>query len=444
MTTSSPASSPVPSAAASSALPAPHPRRWLILVLAWAAFTMTSLDRSVWGPAAPSVGQALGVALASLGVFATCYYIGYVVSNFLGGLASDWVGPRVVLTASMVLAGAGMVLFGSVESFALGLVAQALVGFFAGADYSAGAKSISSWFTGRERTFAVGLFTTATSLGTVVANLVVPTMIAEHGWRLSYHLFGVISIVLGLIIAVLHRSRPPQAAAAELATPSAPRTPHLGRVLGSRDLIVLGIAGFCSLWGTYGFITWSNTLMIEGKGIDPVHAGGIVALFAITAVVMKPVIGLVAGRVPFHRKHLAAGILVLFAVMLLVFGALGTLPAFYIAAPVLGFAAYCYSPIQNALILDYAGAADSGSAAGTLNAVWQLGSVVVPTVVGAVFASTGSVYSAFVTLAIGPLLAAVLMLPLSGRFRSTAPEDEAPAAATAGAGASEGASGGAQ
>jgi ACS family glucarate transporter-like MFS transporter len=411
-------------AAATTALPVPHPRRWLILVLAWAAFTMTSLDRSVWGPAAPSVGQALGVALASLGVFATCYYIGYVVSNFLGGLASDWVGPRVVLTASMVLAGAGMVLFGSVESFTLGLAAQALVGFFAGADYSAGAKSISAWFTGRERTFAVGLFTTATSLGTVVANLVVPTMIAEHGWRLSYHLFGAISIVLGLIIALLHRSRPPQAAAA-VATPTAPRAPHLGRVLRSRDLVVLGIAGFFSLWGTYGFITWSNTLMTEGKGIDPIQAGGIVALFAITAVVMKPVIGFVAGRVPFHRKYLAAGILVLFAVMLLVFGALGTVPAFYIAAPFLGFAAYCYSPIQNALILDYAGAEDSGSAAGTLNAVWQLGSVVVPTVVGAVFAATDSVYSAFVTLAIGPLLAALLMLPLSGRFRSVAPEDVA-------------------
>ncbi|PWH06231.1 MFS transporter [Brachybacterium endophyticum] len=397
----------------------------MILVLAWAAFTMTSLDRSVWGPAAPSVGQALGVALASLGVFATCYYVGYVVSNFLGGLASDWVGPRVVLTASMVLAGAGMVFFGSVQSFALGLLAQALVGFFAGADYAAGAKSISAWFSGRERTFAVGLFTTATSLGTVVANLVVPTMIAEHGWRLSYHLFGAISIVLGLVIAVLHRSRPPQAAGTELATPAAPHTPRLGRVLGSRDLIVLGIAGFFSLWGTYGFITWSNTLMIQGKGIDPVHAGGIVALFAITAVIMKPVIGLVAGRIRFHRKYLAAGILVLFAIMLLIFGTLGSLPAFYIAAPVLGFAAYCYSPIQNALILDYAGAEEAGSAAGTLNAVWQLGSVVVPTVVGAIFAATDSVYSAFVTLAIGPLLAALLMLPLSGRFRSVAPEDVA-------------------
>lgn len=403
------------SAAASAALPTAHPRRWLILTLAWAAFTMTSLDRSVWGPAAPAVGQGLGVAVASLGVFATCYYIGYVVSNFLGGLASDWIGPRVVLTVSMVMAGLGMVVFGSVQSFALGLLAQGIVGFFAGADYSAGAKSISTWFHGRERTFAVGLFTTATSLGTVIANLVVPTMIHEHGWRLSYHLFGGISILLGIVIWLLHRDRP-AGGAEEPVRPTAARLPHVGRVLTHRDLLILGAAGFCSLWGTYGFITWANTLMTTGRGIDAVQAGGVVALFAITAVIMKPVIGIVAARIRFHRKFLAAGILLLFSVMLLVFGSLNSLPAFYLAAPVLGFAAYCYSPIQNALILDYAGDEDAGSAAGTLNAVWQLGSVIVPAVVGPVFAATGSVYAAFVTLAAGPLVAAVLMLPLSARF----------------------------
>jgi sugar phosphate permease len=390
------------------------PRRWLILVLCWAAFMMTSLDRSVWGPAAPAVGSALGVAVASLGVFATCYYLGYVVSNFLGGFASDWFGPRVVLTLSMVVAGVGMNLFGWVTSFAAGLAAQGLVGFFAGADYSAGAKSISSWFAGKERNIAVAIYTTATSLGTVIANLAIPTLINNHGWRLSYHLFGTISILLGLTILVLHRNTPPGLQQQGPTTRAS--VPRIGGVFRNRDLLILGLAGFCSLWGTYGFITWSNTLMIKGLKIPAVQAGLVVALFAIVAVFMKPVVGFVAARVPFNRKYLASGILVVFAAMLLVFGSLKSYPQFLVAAPFLGFAAYCYSPIQNALILDYAGRSIAGSAAGTLNAVWQLGSVTVPTVVGLVYASTGSVYSAFVTLALGPILAALIMLPLSARY----------------------------
>ncbi len=403
--------------------------RWLILVLSWAAFLMTSLDRSVWGPAAPSVGGDLGVALSSLGVFATCYYVGYVVSNFLGGVASDWFGPRAVLGGSILVAGAGMVTFGNVHSMALGFVIQALVGLFAGADYAAGAKSISVWFSGRERALAVSLFTTATSLGTVIANLVVPTLIKSHGWRVSYELFGSISIVLGIVILILHRNAPgatgAEAAGASAAVPSTavgaetgpgaqPKHPfpNLLDVLRNRNLLILAVAGFFSLWGTYGFITWANTLMIKGVGIDPVHAGVVVSLFAITAVVCKPIIGFIDGRTKFHSKYLAAGILLMFSIMLLIFGRLHDLTLFYIAAPFLGFAAYCYSPIQNNLILGYAGRGLSGSSAGSINAIWQLGSVIVPTAVGAVFSATDSVYASFTTLAAGPLLAALLMLPL--------------------------------
>ncbi|MFC3997427.1 hypothetical protein ACFOVU_15960, partial [Nocardiopsis sediminis] len=58
-----------------------------------------------------------------------------------------------------------------------------------------------------------------------------------------------------------------------------------------------------------------------------------------------------------------------------------------------------------------------GSAAGAINAFWQLGSVTVPAVIGPVFASTGSFFAAFAALAAGPLLGAVVALFI--RERST-------------------------
>jgi hypothetical protein len=54
---------------------------WLAFTMFWLAFTMASVDRSTWGPASVFVGKDLSVPLASLGVFATSYYIGYVISN---------------------------------------------------------------------------------------------------------------------------------------------------------------------------------------------------------------------------------------------------------------------------------------------------------------------------------------------------------------------------
>jgi MFS transporter, ACS family, glucarate transporter len=52
----------------------------------------------------------------------------------------------------------------------------------------------------------------------------------------------------------------------------------------------------------------------------------------------------------------------------------------------------------------------AGSAAGAANAFWQIASTIVPTVVGGVFAASGSFFWAFATLAAGPLLGMVCML----------------------------------
>ena len=43
-----------------------------------------------------------------------------------------------------------------------------------------------------------------------------------------------------------------------------------------------------------------------------------------------------------------------------------------------------------------------------MNAFWQLGSVTVPLVVGIVYSATGSFLAAFATLAVGPLIGAVI------------------------------------
>ncbi|ANS31624.1 Conserved putative membrane protein [Rhodococcus opacus] len=54
----------------------------------------------------------------------------------------------------------------------------------------------------------MGLFTSATSLGTVIANTVVPWMINHYSWHASYHLFGAISVVTAVACYVIIRPGP--------------------------------------------------------------------------------------------------------------------------------------------------------------------------------------------------------------------------------------------
>jgi len=74
------------------------------------------------------------------------------------------------------------------------------------------------------------------------------------------------------------------------------------------------------------------------------------------------------------------------------------------------------------MVADAAGPALAGSATGLTNAFWQLGSVAVPLVVGAVFQSTHSFPAAFMTLAIGPIFAVALLLAV-GEAKPTLNEE---------------------
>jgi nitrate/nitrite transporter NarK len=379
----------------------------MVLFLCWFSFTMTSVDRSTWGPSSVFVGESLAIPLASLGVFATTYYIGYVVSNAGGGFLTDMIGGRHLITISMIGAGAFMMVFGSTTSAVLGIAVQGVVGFFAGADYAAGIKLLASWFRPEELGKVMGIFTSATSLGVVIANFAVPFLIARSGWGASYHLFGAISILAGILCWIVLRPGPVVALAADPA--DSPKRPSAWRTLsGNRNLLLVGLAGFGGFWGTYGFVIWSNALMIKGHGVAPATAGLIVAIFAALGVFGKPIIGLVADRFNGARRVPAMIVLGCFAVMLIVFGTLDSVPAFLIAAPLLGLSAYCYLPLIVALIPRLVSSDMVGTAAGLTNALWQLGSVLVPVAVGAVFAATNNNFMAALgTLAVGPLIGLV-------------------------------------
>jgi len=163
------------------------------------------------------------------------------------------------------------------------------------------------------------------------------------------------------------------------------------------------------MWGTWGFAFWSNALMVKGHGFSPVTAGAIMALFGLGAVISKPLYGFLSDALGGQRKNLMMLCFVGFAAMLMVFGSRDSELAFKCFAPILGVTAFAYNPLQTALLSELIGKNTVGTAAGLNNAFWQLGSMIVPVVVGFVFEQSNSFYAAFGVLACGPLLGAICM-----------------------------------
>jgi len=252
----------------------------------------------------------------------------------------------------------------------------------------------------------MGIYTSATALGVLVANTVVPQLIDAFDWTVSYHAFGAASIITGALCYLLLRSGPVQIEVAQ----SNGTQSKLRMLAGNRSLMLVALSGFGGFWGTYGFVIWSNTLIVKERGIDHTVAGLIVGIFAAMGIFGKPVIGWVSDWLNGARRVPAIVMLLLFAVTLIVFGLLHSPLEFIVAAPFLGLAAYCYLPMIVALVPRLVGSEMLGTAAGMVNALWQLGSTLVPLAIGAAFVASGNSFiAAFAALAIGPVAGAVAM-----------------------------------
>jgi sugar phosphate permease len=381
--------------------------RWVILFLTWFALLISFVDRLAWSNVALEVGRTLNMPMTALGAYVTAFYVGYVISNALTGFLTDRFGARLGISLGLLLLGLCTLAFGLTQSFLAGLVIQALMGVASGIDYSSGVKLNAVWFAKLERGRAFGIYMTATSLAVVAANSVVPPLAAHLDWRGAYYVLGLVTIAIGALAFAAIRN-------------GAGESPAVGKppfrmLFAKRDLLMVNLAGFGAMWGTWGFAFWANTLMVKGHNLTPAEAAGIMVLVGIAAIVSKPLIGVISDWLGGMRKLPLIVVLVAFALCLAGFGHAATAEQFRLVAPLLGFFAFVYSPLMGAMVAEIAGPSLAASATGVTNAFWQTGSVIVPVVVGGVFQMTGSFSAAFATLAAGPAFGALMMLFVRGR-----------------------------
>ncbi len=181
--------------------------RWVALFIVWGAFLLSYIDRVAWSTVAAPVGASLGLNVSMLGAFVTAFYAGYVVANVIGGALTDLLGGRAMMTLALLPLGVFTFYFGETQTLSAGIVIQLAMGLAAGADYSAGMKIISAWFT-KDRGRAMGIYTTATSLAVVLANGIVPSLSVRHGWSNAFRVLGVVTFTWGIVSLLLLKNGP--------------------------------------------------------------------------------------------------------------------------------------------------------------------------------------------------------------------------------------------
>ncbi|WP_417561805.1 MFS transporter [Microbacterium sp.] len=209
------------------------------------------------------------------------------------GALTDRLGGRKVF-AYVLLAGVPPVLLvalaGSIRSYPLLLVAAFLLGI-PGTIFAAGIPFSSAWFAPARRGFANGVFGMG-MIGTAVAAFFTPRLLRWIGYWPTHLLVVALLIAMALVVWMVMRDSPVWA-------PS--RQPLVPKVIGALKLPVTWQMAFLYAIVFGGFVAFSTYLpkylmTIYPNEVDPVGAGTRTAMFAVAAVIARPIGGVLADR----------------------------------------------------------------------------------------------------------------------------------------------------
>lgn len=169
--------------------------RWLIVVLLFTATTINYLDRQIIGLLKPILEKEFTWSETDYARIIMAFTAAYAVGLLALGWLIDKIGTKKGYSITIVFwSVAGMLHALARSAFGFGL-ARVGLGLGEGGNYPAAVKTVAEWFPKKERALATGLFNAGTSVGVVVALLLVPWILTHYGWQEVFWITGALGFV---------------------------------------------------------------------------------------------------------------------------------------------------------------------------------------------------------------------------------------------------------
>ncbi|MEN6456238.1 MAG: MFS transporter [Prolixibacteraceae bacterium] len=170
--------------------------RWWILGLLCVAMAINYLDRQNFPMVYVEIKKSIAINDAQFGLLSSVFLLTYGTMYAVGGRIVDVLGSRIGYTIIIIWWSLANMLHGLVSGI-LGLgVARFLLGAGEGGGFPASAKVVSEWVPEKERSFAFGIFNTGSSIGAIIAPMLIYLIVNFFGnWRWTFFIFGAMGLI---------------------------------------------------------------------------------------------------------------------------------------------------------------------------------------------------------------------------------------------------------
>jgi MFS transporter, ACS family, hexuronate transporter len=175
----------------------PRPRRtgrvrwWIVWTLFFSTVT-NYISRQTFSVLAPMITAQYHLTHTELARILGAFQVSYAVTWLLGGIFLDAVGTRLGL-ALAVSFWSVVNIFTAMASSAFDFAAfRFLLGIGEGFNWPGASKTVAEWFPSQERSLAVAIFDSGSSVGGAAAAVAMPLIAVELGWRWAFVFSGLL------------------------------------------------------------------------------------------------------------------------------------------------------------------------------------------------------------------------------------------------------------
>lgn len=169
--------------------------RWWILGLLFCVTVINFVDRQALAVLGNDITDEFRLTNTQYGTIGSWFRLGMMVGEFPMGWLMDRVGVRVGLTFAVLWWSCG----NSLHAVAGSLWHFRLFRFWLGTgecgNYSGGNKVVAQWFPVKERALAIGIFNSASMLGSFIAAFLIMPIRNAYGWRMGFLVPSVLGAV---------------------------------------------------------------------------------------------------------------------------------------------------------------------------------------------------------------------------------------------------------
>lgn len=355
-----------------------YPKIGLVL-LAYIAFIALGMPDGLLGVAWPSIRASFSIPLDAIGMLLTAAVTGYMTSSFLSGPLIARLGVGKVLAASCTLTGLGLIGYTFVPEWWMMVLLGVVAGLGAGAIDAGLNTYVASHFGEGLMQWLHASYGIGVTLGPIIMTIALSTL---NSWQVGYRVVGSFQLLLatGFVLTLAMWDQDHTSAEGEKPKKLTDYKTPMGETLRQPQVWLSTLLFFLYVGGEVSLGTWTYTLLVESRGIDPTMAGLWAGSYWATFTVGRVVAGLYAKRVGVSLLVSGGVVGALLGALLLVWNPSAVTNL--VAVALIGFSIAPIFPAMMSGTSQRVGAHFAANTIGMQMAATGLGTAVIPSLLG--------------------------------------------------------------